>query len=125
MWSGWLIEHGGKKLFFAGDTGYSAHFADIRARVGSIDICLLPIASYHHETEGAFYRHVHTTPEDALAAARDLGCKLLIPWGYCNLSWGMGDRSSHAPLQRLLKEYPQHGAGIPLLVLNEGERVSL
>ncbi|MGN6831134.1 MBL fold metallo-hydrolase [Paucibacter sp. M5-1] len=125
LWSGWLLKHGGKTLFFAGDTGYSRHFADIRARVGAIDICLLPIASYHHATEGAWYRHVHTTPEDALAAAKDLGCKLLIPWGYGKHSWGMGDISSHAPLQRLLKEYPAQGQDIPLLILNEGERVAL
>jgi len=125
LWSGWLLKHGGKTLFFAGDTGYSKHFSDIRARVGPIDICLLPIASYHHEEQGAWYRHVHTTPEDALAAAQDLDCKLIIPWGYGKYSWGMGDVSSHAPLQRLLKNYSKLERQVPLLILNEGESVAL
>ncbi len=128
-WNGWLLELNGKRLFFAGDSGYSAHFADIRQKYGDIDICLLPIASYHHDTDGDWYRYVHTTPEDALSAAVDLGCKRMIPWGYGNASWKMGDLSSHAPLQRLLsmQQQLQHlpQGQVPLLVLNEGDVVKL
>lgn len=128
-WNGWLLEFNGKKLFFAGDTGYSPHFFDIQQKYGDIDICLLPMASYHHDTDGDWYRYVHNTPEDALSAAVDLGCKLMIPWGYGNASWKMGDHSTHAPLQRLLtmqqrlKDQPQ--GQVPLLILNEGDKVKL
>lgn len=125
MWGGWLLEHGGNTLFFAGDTGYSAHFNDIQQKYGDIDICLLPIASYHHETDGAWYRYVHTTPEDALVAAAELGCKLMIPWGYGNASWQMGDHSSHSPLLRLLHMQQQLQTTVPLLILNEGDSVTL
>lgn len=128
-WNGWLLELNGKKLFFAGDTGYSPHFTDIQKKYGDIDICLIPIASYHHDTEGDWYRYVHTTPEDALSAAVELGCKLMIPWGYGNASWKMGDHSSHAPLQRLLtmRDRLKHRAEgqVPLLILNEGDKVAL
>ncbi len=125
MWGGWLLEHNGKTLLFAGDTGYSAHFRDIQQRYGDIDICLLPIASYHHDTEGDWYRYVHTTPEDALVAAAELGCKVMIPWGYGNASWQMGDISSHSPLLRLLHMQQQLDSQVPLLVLNEGDSISL
>lgn len=125
MWGGWLLEHNGKTLFFAGDTGYSAHFKDIQQKYGDIDICLLPIASYHHETEGDWYRYVHTTPEDALIAANELGCKVMIPWGYGNASWQMGDISSHSPLLRLLHMQQQLDSQVPLLILNEGDSVQL
>ncbi len=125
MWGGWLLEHGGKTLFFAGDTGYSAHFKDIQQKYGDIDICLLPIASYHHEDHGAWYRYVHTTPEDALVAAKELGCKMMIPWGYGNASWQMGDISSHSPLLRLLHMQQQLKSQVPLLILNEGDEVQL
>lgn len=128
-WNGWLLELNGKKLFFAGDTGYSPHFTDIQKKYGEIDICLIPIASYHHKTDGDWYRYVHTTPEDALSAAVVLGCKLMIPWGYGNASWKMGDLSSHAPLQRLLtmrdKLKHQKEGQLPLLILNEGDKVEL
>lgn len=125
LWGGWLLEHGGKTLFFAGDTGYSNHFKDIQQRYGDIDICLLPIASYHHEKDGDWYRYVHTTPEDALVAAAELGCKVMIPWGYGNASWQMGDISSHSPLLRLLHMQQQLDSQVPLLVLNEGDSVAL
>ncbi|GAB3017530.1 MBL fold metallo-hydrolase [Bowmanella dokdonensis] len=125
LWAGWLVEHGGKKLFFAGDTGYSEHFKDIHQRYGQIDICLLPIASYHHEQYARWYRYVHTTPEDALTAADELGCKVMIPWGYGNASWQMGDKSSHSALLRLLSMRKQMDSRVPLLILNEGQQVSL
>jgi N-acyl-phosphatidylethanolamine-hydrolysing phospholipase D len=58
-----------------------------------------------------------------------LGCKLMIPWGYGNASWKMGDHSSHAPLQRLLtmRDKLKHRAEgqVPLLILNEGDKVEL
>ena len=125
LWGGWLLEHNGKKLFFAGDTGYSNHFKDIQARYGDIDVCLLPIASYHHEKHANWYRYVHTTPEDALVAAKELKCKVMIPWGYGNASWKMGDKTSHSALFRLLNMRQQMEQTPPLYILNEGERVAL
>lgn len=125
MWGGWLLEQNGRTLFFAGDTGYSAHFKDIQQRYGDIDICLIPVASYHHEEQGEWYRYVHTTPEDALVAAADLGCKVMIPWGYGNASWQMGDISSHSPLLRLLHMQQHLNSQVPLLILNEGDSVAL
>ncbi|WP_246587696.1 MBL fold metallo-hydrolase [Alteromonas lipotrueiana] len=125
LWGGWIIEYEGQKLFFAGDTGYSAHFKTIRQRYGSIDVCLLPIASYYHSEYANWYRYVHTTPEDALVAAKDLDCKVMIPWGYGNASWQMGDHSSHSPLKRLLKMHKKVNTSLPLVIMNEGKKVSL
>ncbi|MFC3032309.1 MBL fold metallo-hydrolase [Pseudoalteromonas fenneropenaei] len=125
LWGGWLFEHQGKKLFFAGDTGYSAHFQEIRAKYGEIDVCLMPIASYHHPEKSIWYRYVHTTPEDALVAAQELGCKVMIPWGYGNVSWKMGDISSHSALLRLLHMKQKLKSDVPVYVLNEGESLVL
>ncbi|WKD22180.1 MBL fold metallo-hydrolase [Pseudoalteromonas sp. KG3] len=124
-WNGWLLEQNGKTLFFAGDTGYSQHFKDIQQKYGEIDICLMPIASYYSEDNGKWYRYVHTTPEDALTAAQELNCKVMIPWGYGNSSWQMGDHSSHSPLLRLLHMYDEMDSQIPLYIFNEGESVAL
>lgn len=125
LWGGWVLENQGKTLFFAGDTGYSKHFEDIAGRFGSIDVCLLPIASYFSESSPKWYRNVHTTPEDALVAAKELDCKVVIPWGYGNASWQMGDKTSHSALFRLLKMDEQLSNKIPLYILNEGEKVAL
>ncbi|MEW9797359.1 MBL fold metallo-hydrolase [Alteromonas sp. CYL-A6] len=125
LWGGWVLEYQGKTLFFAGDTGYSSHFKTIQQRYGDIDVCLLPIASYYHEEYANWYRYVHTTPEDALVAAGDLGCRVMIPWGYGNASWQMGDHSSHSPLYRLLNMHQSVSTGLPVVILNEGESVAL
>ncbi|KZN29850.1 hypothetical protein N474_25125 [Pseudoalteromonas luteoviolacea CPMOR-2] len=125
LWGGWLLENGGKKVFFAGDTGYSNHFKDIHKAYGDIDVCLIPIASYHHEEYGNWYRNVHLTPEDALTAAKDMNCGVIIPWGYGNASWKMGDHTSHSALFRLLHMQKQLNSQIPLYILNEGEKVIL
>jgi L-ascorbate metabolism protein UlaG (beta-lactamase superfamily) len=75
LWGGWLFEWNDYRVYFAGDTGYSAVFQDIRKRVGGIDICLMPISAW-------FQRQWHLAPEDAVEAAADLECKVLIPWGW-------------------------------------------
>ncbi|HCP96975.1 MAG TPA: Zn-dependent hydrolase [Pseudoalteromonas sp.] len=125
LWNGWLLEQNGSTLFFAGDTGYSKHFSDIQQKYGDIDVCLMPIASYYSEDNPNWYRYVHTTPEDALTAAQELNCKIMIPWGYGNSTWKMGDRTSHSALLRLLHMHKKMDSKIPLYILNEGESIKL
>jgi len=75
LWGGWLFEWNGYRVYFAGDTGYSDVFKDIKKRLGEMDVCLMPITAW-------FQRHVHFAPEDAVSAAKDLGCREFIPWGW-------------------------------------------
>ena len=75
LWGGWLFEWNDYRIYFAGDTGYSAVFKDIKSRVGEVDICLMPIAAW-------YWRHRHFAPEDAVQAAKDLSCKVFVPWGW-------------------------------------------
>lgn len=83
LWGGWLFEWHGYRIYFAGDSGYSDVFKDIKSRVGAVDICLMPIASWH-------WRHRHFAPEDAIQAAEDLECKVFIPWGWGTWIISMG-----------------------------------
>ncbi|KKO45936.1 hypothetical protein WG68_07980 [Arsukibacterium ikkense] len=121
LWGGWILEIDGYKVYFAGDTGYSPIFKDIQRKYGNMDLCLLPIGSYH----GPNYRNAHLAPEDALTVAQELNCRAMIPWGYGNYSWNMGDISSHSALKRLLTMYQREQPEVQLLVLNEGEGINL
>lgn len=121
LWGGWILEIGEHKLFFAGDTGYSPIFRDIRQKFGAMSVCLLPIGSYHGEN----YRNAHLAPEDALTVAEELGCKRMIPWGYGNNSWLMGDKSSHSALLRLLAMHSRLKSETELQILNEGDIVKI
>jgi len=70
LWGGFMISAGPLKIFFAGDTAYRPFFADIRQRLGPIDLALLPIGAY----EPRWFMHaVHMNPAEAVQAHLDLG----------------------------------------------------
>lgn len=69
LWSGWVID-AGKSVYFAGDTGYGEHFAEIRDRLGSPDVALMPIGAYLPRW---FMSAQHVDPAEAVLAADVLG----------------------------------------------------
>jgi L-ascorbate metabolism protein UlaG (beta-lactamase superfamily) len=96
--NGWEIKAGGHKIFFSGDTGYSAHFRDIRARQGQYTVALVPIGAWKPQ---AAFADVHINPEDALLGASELGAPIAIAhhWGTFN----MGAESPREARARFLK----------------------
>ncbi|WDT86912.1 MBL fold metallo-hydrolase [Alteromonas sp. 009811495] len=96
LWGSWLFDDGVTRIYFAGDSGYSPIFKDIAQHIGNIDICLMPIVAYPGPA-----RYMHMSPEDAVKAGQDLGCKLFIPWGYG--TWSLGYEHVNEPLRRLAK----------------------
>jgi L-ascorbate metabolism protein UlaG (beta-lactamase superfamily) len=72
LWGGYLLRVSGKKIFFAGDTGYGPHFRWIQERMGPPDLSLLPIGAYEPRD---FMREQHMNPADAVQAHLDLGSK--------------------------------------------------
>ena len=69
LWGGFALEAGGRRIFFAGDTGYSTFFRDVRTRLGPIDLALLPIGAYEPRW---FMQAVHMNPAEAVQAHLDL-----------------------------------------------------
>ena len=72
LWGGFLIEAGGRRILFAGDSGYGPHFREIAARLGPIDLALLPIGAYEPRW---FMKDIHMNPAEAVQAHRDLGAR--------------------------------------------------
>ena len=70
LWGGFMLIAGGKRLYFAGDSAYAPFFRDVRARLGPIDLALLPIGAYEPRW---FMRAVHMNPAEAVQAHFDLG----------------------------------------------------
>jgi N-acyl-phosphatidylethanolamine-hydrolysing phospholipase D len=69
LWCGWVIAGAGRKVFFAGDTGYHPVFGEIARRLGPFDVALLPVGAYEPRW---FMRPAHMNPEEAVRAFGDV-----------------------------------------------------
>lgn len=74
LWGSFVIE-GSRKIYFAGDTGYSNHFKNIQEKFNYFDLSLIPIGAYEPRW---FMKYNHMNPEDAVKAHMDLNSKKSI-----------------------------------------------
>lgn len=94
LWGGWVLtEPTGKRLYFAGDTGYGHWFAEIGRRCPGIDLALLPVGAY---SPREVLRAVHCEPEDAVRACEDVGARAMAP-----MHWSTFLLSGEPPLEPL------------------------
>jgi N-acyl-phosphatidylethanolamine-hydrolysing phospholipase D len=81
LWSAFLVESGGFRIFFCGDSGYFDGFRAIGERIAPLDVVILPIGAYEPRW---FMRDHHMNPEEAVMAYRALGGTGLcmgVHWG--------------------------------------------
>lgn len=72
--AGYVVDGGGRRVFFAGDTGYDeATFRRIGERYPGIDLALIPIAPARGRNPN------HASPAEALRIFQDLGARYMIP----------------------------------------------
>ncbi|MFG2145588.1 MBL fold metallo-hydrolase [Streptomyces sp. NPDC048696] len=86
LWGGWVLgDRRGRRVYFAGDTGYGHWFKEIGRRHPALDLALLPIGAYAPRW---WLRDVHADPEEAVQACEDLGARRMAPmhWGTFVLS---------------------------------------
>ena len=112
---GYVLESRGTPVIYhSGDTAYFGGFKEIGRRLHP-EIALLPIGAYFPDS----YRSVHTSPEDALHAFRDLGAKLMVPMHYN--TFRLGREPMEEPLPRLLKAAESAGVRERIHPLVEGD----
>ncbi|MBI3347157.1 MAG: MBL fold metallo-hydrolase [Burkholderiales bacterium] len=113
LWGGFAVFAPDCQLFFAGDTGYSRDFADIRERFshrqqshqgGGFDIALIPIGAYEPRW---FMQSQHINVEEALKIHADLGAKasLGVHWGTFELT----DEALDEPPRQLQRQRAELG----------------
>jgi len=80
LWASFVIEAKGKKIFFAGDTGYAPHFKTLGNKYGEFDLSLLPIGAYEPRW---FMKSYHVNPEEAVKIHLDIHSKhsVAMHWG--------------------------------------------
>ncbi len=106
LWGGFVVESKKKKIYFAGDTGYSDYFKEIQQRFQSFDLALIPIGAYEPRW---FMRPGHVDPLEAVQAHLDLKAKFSvgIHWGTFQLT----DEGIDAPVLEL--EQAKIKLGVP------------
>jgi L-ascorbate metabolism protein UlaG (beta-lactamase superfamily) len=104
LWGGLWLATAQRSVFFAGDTGYSPWFAEIRRRYGSPMVALLPIGAYEPRW---FMSDQHMNPDDAARAHRDLapGLSIAMHFGYFRLT----DEGIDEPARALEQARVAHG----------------
>ena len=85
LWGGFMLNGPSGSVFFAGDTAFAPHFAEIRQKLGAPTVALLPIGAYRPRW---FMQNIHMDPTDAVRAHQALGAgrSVGIHWGTFDLS---------------------------------------
>jgi L-ascorbate metabolism protein UlaG (beta-lactamase superfamily) len=97
LWGSFHITDGKHSVFYGGDSGYGSQFAEIGQHFGGVDIALLGIGAFEPEW---FMHPSHTSPSDALRAARDLQAKTCIPMHYG--TFDLSDEPIGMPYRRIV-----------------------
>ena len=69
LWSSWAVVGAERRIYFAGDTGYSDGFARIGEVFGFFDLAAVPVGAYEPR---AMMRASHMAPDEAVKAALDV-----------------------------------------------------
>src|ERR1700726_3549351 len=111
LWCGYVIECQERIVYFAGDTAFGNHFAQIREKFGSPRLALLPIGAYEPRW---FMSRVHMAPDEAIKAHEILaaGASIAIHHG----TFQLADEGLDTPKKQLLSRALQS-----FLVLNNGQ----
>ena len=85
LWASWMVVSKQFRFWFAGDTGYSDDFTEIRKRLGEPDLAAIPIGAY---SPRSFMKNSHVNPGESVEIFLDLGAKkaVAIHWGTFKLS---------------------------------------
>lgn len=121
LWAGYVVEGTAGVIYFAGDTGYGPHFAQIRERFGPLRLAMLPIGAFR---PAWFMSRVHLSPREAVQAhdALNASTSLAIHYG----TFRLGDDGQDEPVVALIQAIKDHGDPVPrfwALDFGEGREV--
>jgi L-ascorbate metabolism protein UlaG (beta-lactamase superfamily) len=96
LWTSFVLNLHGYKLFLGGDSGYGPHFKEVGTKFGPFDLAILECGQY-----GKDWPNIHMFPEEVATATQDLQAKTLLP-----VHWGKFALAYHGwrePIQQLVQ----------------------
>ena len=116
LWCSFVVAGGRRRLYYSGDSGYFSGYAQIGAAHGPFDVTLMQVGAY-----SPAWPDIHMTPEEGLAAHRDLRGDLFVP-----VHWGTFVLAPHAwndPPNRVRAE--AKALDLRVAIPRPGERVTV
>ena len=115
LWCGFMIQAADCGIYFAGDTAFGGHFAQIREQFGAPRLALLPIGAYEPRW---FMSSAHMGPDEAVRAHEILGAvtSIAIHHGTFQLT----DEAIDTPKKQLRARAPDN-----FLTLDNGQSLTL
>jgi L-ascorbate metabolism protein UlaG (beta-lactamase superfamily) len=120
-YSGFIIQHAGRTVYFSGDTGYDPQLFVALGRTFRIDLAILPIGpTTHPDSTGG---PIHMYARGALLAFQDLNAGMLLPVHYGTTHEPFDRLDPRAVLEDLLSASPEIASRVTILDI--GQRVVL
>jgi L-ascorbate metabolism protein UlaG (beta-lactamase superfamily) len=121
LWGGFLLRTAHGSVWFAGDTGWGRHFADIKSRLGAPDYAVLPIGAYEPRW---FMEPVHMNPDESVSAHLALGARRSLAMHHATFC--LTDEAYDAPKRDLAISRNRHGVDpSSFLAPSVGETITL
>jgi L-ascorbate metabolism protein UlaG (beta-lactamase superfamily) len=105
LWASFLLQSGGERIYYSGDTGYFPGFRDIGKRLGPIDIALMENGAWD-----SYWPTVHMTPEETVQAFQDVGARTL--YLVHNSTFDLAFHGWRAPLERVAALAQERGIAL-------------
>jgi L-ascorbate metabolism protein UlaG (beta-lactamase superfamily) len=115
LWGGFVISGASGNVYFAGDSGWGPHFAEVAARFAPIRAAMLPIGAYLPRW---FMKPAHIDPAEAVEAHLALGARTSIAMHYG--TFRLGDDGEDEPVEDLRRAIAAKG-NPNFLILEHGE----
>lgn len=112
LWTSYVLDIHGCRLFLGGDGGYNKHFKDIGDSYGPFDLAILENGQYNLD-----WAKNHSFPEQSTHIAQELKARMVMP-----VHWARYAAAAHLwnePIKELLPLMKK--AGIPVTVPRIGE----
>ena len=113
LWGGFVVSGPSGHVYFAGDTGWGKHFAEIAQRFGEIRLALLPIGSHLPRW---FMKPAHISPQEAVDAHFALRARTSVAMHYGTFELGDDGMEEPADELRRMGNNPirilEHGVGV-------------
>ena len=121
LWCGFVVQGPSGSVYFAGDTGWGAHFTEIGRRFPNLRLAMLPIGGFKPPW---YMREQHLGPADAVAAQQALGASTSMPIHFG--TFPNGDDAETEPVSTLRAVLAASGDTAPhFVILDNGESAEI